>query len=449
MKSYVFGPAFNKKTLVGKDQRIPEPGSGNTFYLSWQEPSQYEVFVYTSTLSTIPNNATSFFDKAQLLWRTDSQTLENRYPQFQKSVSVTIPELVRNDRSKTRSLFLHVFAQTTSKDRVIPDTSDPYLAYSVTPLVRWDSSFGASLTSAFSKGPSSKPIFGGESKLVVSKSVSWAMSLENHAYTRELMPTHISRALKLSNTLNQRKRYNPPMFVNSFTQNVPQAVELKQVSGGSARKQTYPETVDVHLELRGIKQGWITSKNTFIRIFEPDFLTKPGSGRGNGKDNAMRAIIVVLMAMVYNFVARLSVTTLVTIIYCVLFSSVAAVLAIKAKLLFWLLLVPVFVLVFLYSLFAHSPLRTHYGMFAYTMINYATVLRWSQWIPQIIINYRTQSGTWIPVLANAYELAATMLLVAAIEISGLSLSFGNMSRQLPNQIFNTILVAQWIKYRFF
>ncbi|KAJ1722446.1 hypothetical protein LPJ53_003130 [Coemansia erecta] len=369
------------------------------------------------------------------------------------------------------------------------------------------------------------------------------------------------------------------MFVNSFTQNIPQAVELKQVSDGSARKQTYPETVDVRLELRGIKQGWITSKNTLIRIFEPDFFTKPGSRKGDDKNNAMRAILIALATIVYNFVARLSVTTLVTIIYCVLFACVTASLSIKAKLLFWLssssrwvgysrvgfgiylvagvfatitsvavgglsnvitllilvpplfllltmtetpmnpqtwydalrqgvqasqrssdnsgaysminleegegeddgqnasarpqikdpelvvsvrrdidrvalwwtirLLGPVFVLVFLYSLFAHSSRKTQTGTFAYIMINYATTLQWCQWIPQIVINHRTRSGTWIPVLANAYELAGTLLIVVAIKISGLSLSFGNMSGELPNQIFNAILVAQWIKYRFF
>ncbi|KAJ2394707.1 hypothetical protein GGI05_001913, partial [Coemansia sp. RSA 2603] len=178
LQTYVFGPAFTKETLIGKGQPIPEPGSGNTFYLSWQEPSQYSAFIYASTVATVPNNATAFFEKAQLLWRTDSQSLENRYPQLQKSVSVTIPELVRNDRSKTRSLFLHIFAQTIDKNITVPDTSDPYLVHSATPLVNWQSPFGASIANTPSKG-SLQSMFGNGNTLVYSKSVSWAMSIEN------------------------------------------------------------------------------------------------------------------------------------------------------------------------------------------------------------------------------------------------------------------------------
>ncbi|KAJ1840294.1 hypothetical protein LPJ73_006473 [Coemansia sp. RSA 2703] len=367
------------------------------------------------------------------------------------------------------------------------------------------------------------------------------------------------------------------MFVNSFTQNIPQTVELKQITSGNTKKQAYPESIDVRLELRGIKQGWITSKQSLIRIFDPEFFTKPGSRKGNDKGNAVSVILIALATMVYTFVARLSVQTLVTIIYCVLLSSMMFSLSIKDKLLFWLspssrwvgysragfgiyfvanlfaiiaaivakgfsnllnilimlpplllllimtetpknpmtwydalrqgiqssqrysdnsgaytminleegddegqnpierpqikdpelvvsirrdidrvalwwtirLLGPVFALVFVYSLFTSSLQKTQLGTFAYIVINYATVLQWCQWIPQIVVNYKTQSGTWIPVLANAYELAATLLFVVAIEVSGFSLSLVNMYRELPNQIFNAILVAQWIKYRFF
>ncbi|KAJ1882967.1 hypothetical protein H4R99_001197 [Coemansia sp. RSA 1722] len=586
----VFRPSFSTRTLVPTTQPIPAPGTGSTYYLSWQQPSQFTASIFVSTSATLPANVSAFVDGAELVWQTDPQTLDNRYPRLRKRVSIKVPEAVVKDRSKTRALYMHVFAwqlpASPAASDFIPDMKDPYLVHAASQLVRWDNDF-----IMFSSSSTLKPDFStsfssntnsGSTKLVAPKSISWAMSLENHAYSKETMPRHITKALAptSSRILNQNKRYNPPLFVNSFTQDIPKPVQISSPSKANDTR------INVDIELRGIKQGWITSKNKLIRVFEPDFVqTPPGKGGDKKKNEDVgRAILIALSALLYGFVSRLGVPSLLTIIYCLMFACVFSYLYIRAKALFWLsptsrwigysrvtfaiyfvanifasikvlvskasmdisillilavqlyillvlteaplnptawypcilkamqsakrtsdsngaysladiesevetgseptspttsdnnsnnksqdveyvvavrrdidsvalwwttrLFFPLFILVVLFSIITHSTAKSDIGTFAYIMITFATVLQWIHWLPQVFINYRTLSGTWIPVTANAYEIIAALLVLLAISVSGYSLSFMSIASELPNYLFSVVLVSQWLFYRF-
>ncbi|KAJ2879890.1 hypothetical protein FB639_002968, partial [Coemansia asiatica] len=504
---------------------------------------------------------------------------------LRKRVSVKIPSAIIKDRSKTRGLYMHVFASQLSSDAVSatapPDLNDPYLVHATTELVRWNTPFGFAVSSlgfSGSKSSSSNRAIGGNnggsSKLVAAKSVSWAMSLENHAYTKLNMPRHIAKALAptSSKVLEQNKRYNPPMFVNSFTQDIPKPVDIAYPMDASNTK------IDVDIELRGIKQGWITSKNKLIRIFEPDFIQGPPSRGGNKNNDMGRAILIALSTLLFGFVSRLGVPSLLTIIYCLVFVCVFSYLYIRASALFWLspssrwigysrvtfaiyfvasifasinalvssnggssfisvlivlvvrlyilliltetplnptawypcirkamqsakrstdsdgayslvdiadeeeegasepaspkpqdaeyvvlvrrdidsvalwwaarLFLPVLALVVVFCIVSHSLFKSQLGIFAYIMLTFAIVLQWIHWLPQVFINYRTMRGTWIPVTANAYEMAGTLLLLLAISISGYSLSFKTIASEIPNHLLNAALVYQWLFYQF-
>ncbi|KAJ1900933.1 ferroxidase fet3 [Kickxella alabastrina] len=579
LRSLVFKPSFSTSTLIPHDQPIPAPGTDNTYYLSWQEPFNYEAAVYASTQKTIPQqNQAQFFDNSQLLWRVDSQNLENRYPTLRsRRVSVNIPTSVRTDRSRSRALYVHIFAQQAGKLAEQPDLTDPYMVHSVSELVSWESQFSTNKLSL----TTIQVVSTDSSHLVAAPSVSWAMSVENHGYTEDNVPIHISKELALprSQALAQQKRYNPPMFVNGFTKNVPKQTKVSTAAASADKKlpPVYASAIEVDLELRGLKQGWISAKYELIKVFDPEYINSRSSGSRNRRPSSdndksnkvIRTILLALSAMLYNYLTKLGVPALLFIIACAVLILALAALGGMMLMLYWLsprtrwigysrvtfgisflaqlfatissaatkgsvssvinpflfiqmyllllltgtpinpmtwyqalrqglsmpqsdesenggayemvdtseddhtnsakaqhiehiisvrkeidqlglrwmrlLIGPLFIVVVVYCLIVSSE---SLGIFGHIMLTFATVLQWLMWLPQILINHKTRSGSHIPVGANACEIGIILLAAMIINISGFQLPSVLTSSEAPTQICNAVLVAQWIIFIF-
>ncbi|KAJ1935112.1 hypothetical protein GGF37_006119, partial [Kickxella alabastrina] len=345
LRSLVFKPSFSTSTLIPHDQPIPAPGTGDTYYLSWQEPFNYEAAVYASTQKIISQqNQAQFFNNSQLLWRVDSQNLENRYPTLRSRVSVNIPTSVRTDRSRSRALYVHIFAQQAGKLAKQPDLADSYMVHSVSELVSWKSQLSTNMPSL----TTIQVVSTGSSQLVAAPSVSWAMSAENHGYTNDNMPIHISKELALpsSQALAQQKRYNPSMLVNGFTKNVPKQTKVPTAAASVGNKSVpvYASAIEVDLELRGLKQGWISAKYELIKIFDPEYINSRSSGSRNRRPSSdndksgevIRTILLALSAMLYDYLTKLGVPALLFIIACAVLIVFLVALGGMMLVLYWL-----------------------------------------------------------------------------------------------------------------
>ncbi|KAI9502073.1 hypothetical protein GGI25_004677 [Coemansia spiralis] len=210
------------------------------FVLSWQPTDEYQFKVYTSPLAQATRtNQKKFFETAKEVWATDFTIDDDRYPKFRTKVPVEVPD--------TGKLYAHIFAQRKDQFTPHPNLTDPFLVQSTQGLV-WSK-------------PIYKPMWSSNpvvryvpeptaSELVTRKGVSWAVVLEDHHYTmQEIMrqPVRVVLAEKINGTL--RNSYNPLVLKNTVTQN---GWPSQRASG----------SVDVVLEVEGIRQRWAETKRT-------------------------------------------------------------------------------------------------------------------------------------------------------------------------------------------
>ncbi|KAJ2872930.1 hypothetical protein GGH93_003645 [Coemansia aciculifera] len=269
-------------------------GSGEyqepTYSLAWQEPFAYEAKVYATLSSSTLNNA-SFFETAQLLWHIEPQQLTNRYPVFRNKVNVHIPSQLRSSPSADHSLYAYMFVQKAGRFNPHPDFTDPYLVYKRVLLARWSNSTSkyADTTSPVAPkllGVSSAswaivlenhsytqhnfPSYLKDTQLVADvlkllgvSSASWAIVLENHSYTRHYTPSYLKAVHGHSNT----GVYSPPLLANTFTKGRPEEKPLVALKDTQLVTDVYQQTIDVELELSGIRQGWVSAKTELTKFF--------------------------------------------------------------------------------------------------------------------------------------------------------------------------------------
>ncbi|KAJ2064965.1 hypothetical protein GGI17_000566 [Coemansia sp. S146] len=216
-----------------------------TYSLAWQKPFAYEAKVYAALNSSTLSDA-SFFKTAQLLWHIEPQQLANRYPIFRNKVNVHIPSQLRSSPSADRVLYAYMFVQKAGRFNPHPDFTDPYLVSRALPLVRWSNS-------ASTLADTTSPV---APKLLGMSSASWAIVLENHTYTRRNIPSYLRVTHGHSNT----GVYSPPLLPNTFTKGRPEKKPLVALKDKQLVADVYQQTIDVDLELSGIRQDWVSMK---------------------------------------------------------------------------------------------------------------------------------------------------------------------------------------------
>ncbi|KAJ1818248.1 hypothetical protein LPJ60_004419 [Coemansia sp. RSA 2675] len=234
------------------------------YFLAWQEPFAYEAKVYAS-LSPNASNYESFFETAQLLWHIEPQQLANRYPVFRSKVNVRIPSQLRSNPNPGQGLYAHIFVQQTGRFNPHPDFTDPYLVSSQIPLVRWSRRTSKSLDTSLSDTPNEDLT----PKLLGVDSASWAIVLENHVYSQLTVPFNLQITHGYSNT----GTYNPLLLPNTFTNSQPKKKPLVALRGSQLVADVYQQTIDVDIELSGIRRGWVSVKN-ILRHIKPVVVEK-------------------------------------------------------------------------------------------------------------------------------------------------------------------------------
>ncbi|KAJ1892490.1 hypothetical protein LPJ81_005551, partial [Coemansia sp. IMI 209127] len=155
--------------------------------VTWKEPFIYEAKVYVSTRQRVSDNETQFFEKAELVWRSGHQSIEDKFPHFRGKATVSLPEsLSVITDSVHRGLYAHIFIQEAwdvpSQD---PNLGDPLLIHSVQPIVWWepqeiDDTFRF-ISSHGHPHPSSSRKSNADYQLVAAQSASWGMTMEPNA----------------------------------------------------------------------------------------------------------------------------------------------------------------------------------------------------------------------------------------------------------------------------
>ncbi|KAJ2031598.1 hypothetical protein IWW57_000637 [Coemansia sp. S610] len=243
---------FKTPTITPAQATEPGKFQFRAYFLAWQEPFAYEAKVYAS-LSPNASNHESFFETAQLLWHIEPQQLANRYPVFRSKVNVRIPSQLRSNPNPGQGLYAHIFVQQTGRFNPHPDFTDPYLVSSQIPLVRWSQRTSKSLDTSSSGIPSEDLT----PKLLGVDSVSWAIILENHVYTQLTIPSNLQTTRGYSNT----GTYNPLLLPNTFTNSRPKEKPLVALRDSQLVADVYQQTIDVDIELSGIRRGWVSVKN--------------------------------------------------------------------------------------------------------------------------------------------------------------------------------------------
>ncbi|KAJ1904074.1 hypothetical protein LPJ71_004962 [Coemansia sp. S17] len=105
-------------------------------------------------------------------------------------------------------------------------------------------------------------------KLLGVSSAAWAIVLENHSYTWRNIPSY----LKVAHGYSSTGIYSPPLLANTFTKGQPEEKPLTALKDKQLVADVYQQTIDVELELSGIRQGWVSLKKVITALGE---LKKP------------------------------------------------------------------------------------------------------------------------------------------------------------------------------
>ncbi|KAJ2098639.1 hypothetical protein GGI16_004223 [Coemansia sp. S142-1] len=254
---------FKTPTIAPAKAYAPGEFYEPTYSLAWQEPFAYEAKVYAALGSSDLNDA-SFFETAQLLWHIEPQQLTNRYPSFRRKVNVHIPSQLRSSPSADHALYAYMFVQKAGRFTPHPDFTDPYLVSKKLLLVRWSNSTSTLVDTMSSAAPREESA----PKLLGVSSAAWAIVLENHSYTWRNIPSY----LKVAHGYSSTGIYSPPLLANTFTKGQPEEKPLTALKDKQLVADVYQQTIDVELELSGIRQGWVSLKKVITALGE---LKKP------------------------------------------------------------------------------------------------------------------------------------------------------------------------------
>ncbi|KAJ2023056.1 hypothetical protein GGI06_001566 [Coemansia sp. S85] len=183
------------------------------------------------------------------------------YPVFRSKVNVRIPSQLRSNPNPGQGLYAHIFVQKAGRFNPHPNFTDPYLVSSQIPLVRWSERASKSLDTLSSDTPSEDLT----PKLLGVDSASWAIVLENHIYSQFAVPFNLQITHGHSNT----GTYNPLLLPNTFTNSQPKEKPLVALRDSQLVADVYQQTINVDIELSGIRRGWVSVKNGMTGFLGP------------------------------------------------------------------------------------------------------------------------------------------------------------------------------------
>ncbi|KAI8318672.1 hypothetical protein GQ54DRAFT_300020 [Martensiomyces pterosporus] len=249
---------------------------------SWREPFEYDIKVYASQSDSIAvNNTTGFFESAQLLWHIQPQSLEEKYPKYSTKVNVKIPESIFDETNRRlKSLYAHVFIQSSDQFTPHPNISDPYLVYTSMELVRTAAgSTSNTQTHSMLNGTSHSP---GRKRTTMHRSpLAWDLVLEDHTYTNEALPKVLRQSVRgYPDKKSKARTYNPPLIYRPLNEHwtvstVP-ADSMPKPTGSNGQSSLPANTdrtmsPDVELKIQGISQGWIRGEDAIMRLVGPKY----------------------------------------------------------------------------------------------------------------------------------------------------------------------------------
>ncbi|KAJ2088590.1 hypothetical protein IW140_003933 [Coemansia sp. RSA 1813] len=250
------------------------------YRLTWQDPFIYEAKMYVSTEQFVPSNETQFFEKAELVWRSGQQSIENKFPHFRGKATVQLPKSLSLDTdSAQHDLYAHIFVQEASDvESQNPNLDDPLLIHSMQPVVWWKPQKNNTFQPSSSHGypyPPGDQKSNADHQLVSARSVSWGMTMEPNA-VRMISIGGGCRGNKwltndASSTQHHLLDHNPSIFKNLITRSVPHVdVLLAHRKDGAL-----PQSIEVEVDVQGIKQYMIAIKLAMLSVTSHNFMTCP------------------------------------------------------------------------------------------------------------------------------------------------------------------------------
>ncbi|KAJ2784542.1 hypothetical protein H4R18_001082 [Coemansia javaensis] len=232
---------------------------------AWQEPFEYKARVYISPHKVVPENATEFFESAQLLWDVKPASIGDKYPVYrEKKATFMVPREFLWKYDSSLVLHAHMFVQRADYFSPHPDTTDPLLMHTVVHAAAQGQLMGTGVPAGTQPDAPERVL--GFSVNTVDK-LSWVLSLEGHTYRQSRLPSFVGKSS------NGSCVYAPLLDVNVYTAAAPeirylairtQKVPLRRVAG---------KTHSMELELRGIPDALVHAKivlHTYARVLETD-----------------------------------------------------------------------------------------------------------------------------------------------------------------------------------
>ncbi|ORX70632.1 hypothetical protein DL89DRAFT_266817, partial [Linderina pennispora] len=146
--------------------------------LAWQKSFEYEAKVYLSSKSCRSNSLETFLQNATEVWHIEPQSLVNRYPVFEKHLSL--------DFTDTTWMFMCLFIQKAGQFTPHPNISDPHLL--VNEHVLAYTTISSTCYGDNQKGKGIKAHCVSNTTFMVETQAKWKIHLEDNVYTPESLP---------------------------------------------------------------------------------------------------------------------------------------------------------------------------------------------------------------------------------------------------------------------
>ncbi|ORX66793.1 hypothetical protein DL89DRAFT_286020 [Linderina pennispora] len=219
---------------------------------AWKEPFHYEAKVYINNKSYDSSRPETFFQNATEVWHVEPQSLVNRYPFFEKHLTLNLAD--------TDDKFICVFIQKAGQFTPYPNISDPQLRVSKNQFAytRWDTTCDEENL----KGAGSRRRCTSQLGLMVYTRAIWDIHLEDNVYTYDDSRNHNRRSttvhgplLKSNSTTGSTGSMN--MYLPSIAQSNGPKLSYKvfPITKDEGTEKGYKEfsaSVDIYMTIRGV-----------------------------------------------------------------------------------------------------------------------------------------------------------------------------------------------------
>ncbi|KAJ2109629.1 hypothetical protein IW146_006272 [Coemansia sp. RSA 922] len=340
-----------------------------------------------------------------------------------------------------------MFIQEAGQFGPHPNMSDPRLVSSRIPIVQWE---GVCLSKSSDIVISAACSEGRIPELKYEPDASWAIVLENHAYTWGNTPAHIPR---ISTSLLGRF-YNPPLLRNDFTKSKPKSKPLTKLNDKGLATDEYPTTIDVEFELSGIRQGWVLARARLDGHLRPTLKTVQIKKPVPAPWDPTKSVMAKFTELAYTTDKGVSDPAAPEDVPLPHTNLVDPVVATRRSVdevvmyYLYLLTIPtILTAIVYYMLLPQEYSLSSLGYLKEFLIVCIRIIQSVAWLPQILVNYKSKSGSLMPVPFVLHMLAYTIASTITYQLSGYSV-FGELAAySLPVHLSYVILFVQWIMYR--